>query len=179
MAEHHADFEAEDAYIAALEDASGMPELLAARFNIPVDRLSEIKASSAAGSAEWDDPIGDARWLLEHIEQLQGAHELMAAQFRIMQQEKERGWREAERFDDQLDKLRGELDACRRWQAKRVVAISADPIFGAALAEVEQLRALHQAVYDACTDAENTARLGIVQDLPARIRAILGADDDR
>jgi len=40
-------FAAEDAHIAALEDASGMPELLAARFNIPVDWLTEIKARQA------------------------------------------------------------------------------------------------------------------------------------
>ena len=37
----------------------------------PSSRLGEIKASSERGSAWWLDPIADARWLLEHVEQLQ------------------------------------------------------------------------------------------------------------
>ena|SRR5882757_4979820 len=40
----------------------------------PSSRLGEIKASSERGSAWWLDPIADARWLLEHVEQLQREH---------------------------------------------------------------------------------------------------------
>lgn len=62
------------------------------------------------------DLTADVGWLLEHIEQLQAAHELMAAQFRIMQQEKEHGWREAGRIEVERDVLRSQrqavLDLC-------------------------------------------------------------------
>src|SRR5882757_6188434 len=37
----------------------------------PSSRLGEIRARSERGSAWWLDPISDARWLLEHVEQLQ------------------------------------------------------------------------------------------------------------
>jgi len=35
----------------------------------PSSRLGEIKERSERGSAWWLDPISDARWLLEHVEQ--------------------------------------------------------------------------------------------------------------
>jgi hypothetical protein len=35
--------------------------------------LAEIKAVSERGSAEWLDPITDARWLLDEVDRLRGA----------------------------------------------------------------------------------------------------------
>src|SRR5882757_741496 len=44
----------------------------------PSSRLGEIRARSERGSAWWLDPISDARWLLEHVEQLQAEVERLS-----------------------------------------------------------------------------------------------------
>lgn len=53
------------------------------------------------------------------LAELQAAHELMATQFRIMQQEKEHGWREADRQEGIAEK----------WEARaRVAEVAAQPM---------------------------------------------------
>lgn len=169
----------------------------------PVSRLGEIKARlEAATIGEWcADPVEDsADWFVHSaqgpafgIVAGQVTHEA-DAEF-IAAALADVGW-----LLEHIEQLHAELDACRRWQAKRVVAISADPIFGAAVAEVEELRAQRQAVLDLCdawlkrtpgeraaadADADPLTRSyhrGLIDGSATaieRIREALGADDDR
>lgn len=124
----------------------------------PVDRLNEIRLRRLAAAEAW------ASTSLSWSETVE----------RTIASSADVGW-----LLDHIEQLQGELDACRRWQAKRVVAISADPIFGAAVAEVEELRAQRQAVLGLCDKVEllplhYAQTMELVRDL----REALGVDRD-
>lgn len=88
-----------------------------------------------------DDLIAFAVQQEQAREAAEAAHELMSEQFRIMQAEKEHGWRESEKQEDRAEKAEAERDAALAELAAIAKSLGCEPTVKSVEARVGDLQA--------------------------------------
>lgn len=122
----------------------------------PVTRISVDELERTEGDLAVAREVATERG--DEIQGLTAAHELMTRQFDVMRIEKEHGWREADRFESELERLRA---------AYATVCDYAE--------QVDQLRAQRQSVLDLCDRIETGSGFGGRSISTRSVRAALGS----